>query len=44
MAYNITYNLADALSKLGLKLDMGVISFLESMDGMIVKQGNLYLF
>ena len=36
--------LADALSKLGLKLDMGVVSFSESMDGMIVKQGNLYLF
>ena len=36
--------LADALSKLGLKLDMGVVSFSESMDGMIVNQGNLYLF
>ena len=36
--------LADALSKLGLKLDMGVVTFSESMDGMIVNQGNLYLF
>ena len=36
--------LEDALSKLGLKLDMGVVSFSESMDGMIVKHGNLYLF
>jgi len=37
-------SLADALSKLGLKLDMGVITYSESLDGLIVNQGNLYLF
>ena len=36
--------LADALSKQGLNLDMGVVSFLETMDGLIVNQGNLNLF
>ena len=36
--------LADALSKKGLNLDMGVVAFSEYMDGLIVNQGNLYLF
>ena len=36
--------LADALSKQGLNLDMGAISFSESFEGLIVNQGNLYLF
>ena len=39
------YNLlADALSKQGLKLDMGVVSFSETIDGLIVNHGNLNLF
>ena len=48
MIFKHTYRehntLADALSKRGLNLDMGIISFLETMDGLIVNQGNLYLF
>ena len=48
MIFKHTYRehnmLADALSKLGLNLDMGVIAFTESLDGLIVNQGNLSLF
>ena len=36
--------LADALSKQGLNLDMGVVSFAEHLDGLIVNQGSLNLF
>ena len=36
--------LADALSKQGMNLDMGVVTFTESMDGLIVNQGILNLF
>ena len=36
--------LAHALSKQGLNLDMGVVSFSETLDGLIVNQGNLNLF
>jgi len=36
--------LADALSKQGLNLDLGVVSFSETMDGLIVNHGNLNLF
>ena len=35
---------ADELSKQGMKLDMGLVSFSESLDGLIVKQGLLNLF
>ena len=48
MIFKHTYrehnSLANALSKLGLKLDMGVVTFSESLDGMIVNQGNLIFF
>ena len=36
--------LADELSKLGLNLDLGFVSFSETMDGLIVNHGNLILF
>ena len=35
---------ADALSKQGMKLDMGLVSFSESLDGLIINQGILNLF
>ena len=48
MIFNHIYrehnSLADALSKQGLKLDMGVVSFSETLDGLIVNHGNLNLF
>ena len=48
MIFKHTYrehnSLADALSKQVLKLDMGVVSFSETMDGLIVNHGNLNLF
>ena len=48
MIFKHTYrehnSLANALSKQGLKLDMGVVSFSETMDGLIVNHGNLNLF
>ena len=48
MIFKHTYrehnSLADALSKKGLNLDMGAVAFSEYMDGLIVNQGNLYLF
>ena len=37
-------SLADVLSKQGLNLDMGVVSFSEHLDGLIVNQGSLNLF
>ena len=36
--------LADELSKQGLHLDLGYVSFSETMDGVIVNHGNLFLF
>ena len=42
--YHEHNTLADALSKQGLNLDMGVVSFSETMDGLIVNHGNLNLF
>ena len=36
--------LADDLSKQGLNLDLGFVSFSETMDGLIVNHGNLFLF
>ena len=35
---------ADELSKQGMKMDMGIVSFSESLDGLIVNQGLLNLF
>ena len=48
MIFKHTYrehnSLADALSKQGLELDMGFVSFSETIDGLIVNQGILNLF
>ena len=37
-------SLADELSKKSLQLDMGLVSFSEVMDGLVINQGNLDLF
>ena len=37
-------SLADELSKKALDLDMGLVSFSETMDGWVIYQGSLELF
>ena len=37
-------SLADELSKKALLLDMGFVSFTETLDGLVINQGNLDLF
>ena len=36
--------LADSLSKQALKLDMGYGSYIESLDGMVIEDGQFMLF
>ena len=48
MIFKHTYRehnmVADALSKQGMNLEMGVVTFSETMDDLIVNHGNLNLF